>query len=269
MAQAGVDVDAFGERWQEWHRQHERRRARPHGFLAVTSLNFLTAAPERFPDAPGVWSSDDDGVLVVLAEGERLVLDGVAVEGSHRFGVIRDSVNVGWGEAVIEVARRGGFHLVRPRHPDHPLRINYRGTPTYPPDPRWAVPGRYVAFDTSVRTRVGTAVAGLHDVYEATGLVEFTVDGQPLALAVFRGDEPGSLSAIFTDLTSGITTYRANRTLDIGAPAADGSVVLDFNRAVNPPCAYTPYATCSLPPPQNRLPVAIEAGEKAPEPSVS
>jgi uncharacterized protein len=75
---------------------------------------------------------------------------------------------------------------------------------------------------------------------------------------------PGSLSALFTDRTSGVTTYAANRSLAIDPPAADGSVVLDFTRATNLPCAYTDFATCPLPPAENRLPVAIEAGEKIP-----
>jgi hypothetical protein len=72
------------------------------------------------------------------------------------------------------------------------------------------------------------------------------------------------LTVLFTDLTSGVTTYAANRVLQLAPPGLDGRVVLDFNRATNLPCAYTDLATCPLPPPENRLPVAIEAGEKIP-----
>jgi hypothetical protein len=72
------------------------------------------------------------------------------------------------------------------------------------------------------------------------------------------------LLVLFTDATSGITTYVANRALSVGAPDTSGQVTLDFNRATNLPCAYTDFATCPLPPPENRLPVAIEAGEKIP-----
>jgi uncharacterized protein (DUF1684 family) len=88
--------------------------------------------------------------------------------------------------------------------------------------------------------------------------------GEPHTLVVFRdGDDP-DLYALFTDRTSGVTTYRACRMLDIGVPSAHGDVVLDFNRALNLPCAYTPLATCPLPPAQNRLPIAVEAGEMLP-----
>jgi hypothetical protein len=90
------------------------------------------------------------------------------------------------------------------------------------------------------------------------------VDGQDLALTAFPGHTPGSLFVLFTDETSGKTTYAANRSLQLPPPAEDGSVHLDFNRAVNLPCAYTTFATCPLPPTENRLPVAVEAGEKKP-----
>ena len=101
-------------------------------------------------------------------------------------------------------------------------------------------------------------------MYDAPGRIEFELDGRPLALTAFPGHAPGSLSVLFTDATSGVTTYAANRFLLVDSPAADGAVVLDFNRAANLPCAYTDLATCPLPPAENRLPVAIEAGEKIP-----
>jgi uncharacterized protein (DUF1684 family) len=83
-------------------------------------------------------------------------------------------------------------------------------------------------------------------------------------LTAFDGRAPGSLLVLFTDATSGVTTYAANRALSIDPPDADGRVRVDFNRATNLPCAYTSLATCPLPPAENRLPVAVEAGEKIP-----
>jgi uncharacterized protein (DUF1684 family) len=109
-------------------------------------------------------------------------------------------------------------------------------------------------------------VEGLQHVYAVPGVVEFEVDGQPLALSAFNGTVPGSLHILFTDATSGVTTYPANRSLHVAAPDADGTVVLDFNRATNLPCAYTEFATCPLPPAENRLPIAVEAGERLPYP---
>jgi len=259
-------VDDFTAAWNDWHRRHEARLADPHGFLAITSLNWLTSDPQRFPDAPGEWSTGPDGVVVALAEGEELEIGGSPVRGLYCFGVIpeRGGVNAVWGDAVIEVARRGGNDIVRPRHPGNPLRTAFRGTPAYPPHPRWVVTGRYVPFAEPRPTTVGSVVDGLEHVYAAPGQVEFTLNGRDLTLTAFPGHEPGSLSVLFTDATSGVTTYAANRSLQLPPPAADGTVVLDFNRAANLPCAYTDLATCPLPPAGNRLPVAVDAGEKIP-----
>jgi uncharacterized protein len=261
-----LDTDTFAADWADWHRAHETVRAGEHGFLAITGLHWLTGEPQRFPDAPGEWWTGPEGVVVRLADGESLVVAGETVTGEHSFGVIeeRDGIDVVSGDAVIEVAKRGGSDVVRPRHPDNPVRLDYPGTPAYPADPRWAVTGRYVPFAEPRPTTVGSVVEGLEHVYDAPGEVRFEVDGQPLTLTAFNGGTPGSLFILFTDATSGVTTYAANRSLKVDAPAADGTVTLDFNRATNLPCAYTQFATCPLPPAENRLPIAVEAGEKKP-----
>jgi uncharacterized protein len=266
MTATTTDLDSFAAEWQDWHRQHELRLADPHGFLAITSLHWLTETPQRFADAPGTWLTEFGEVIVILDSGQELVIDGTPMRGRHSFGIIaeRDGINAVWGDAVIEVAKRGGYNIVRPRHPNTALRAGFTGTPAYAPDPSWAVAGRYVAFDAPRPTTVGAAVEGLEHVYDAPGQIDFEVDGQSLSLTAFAGHEPGTLSVLFTDATSGVTTYAANRVVAVTAPAANGTVVIDFNRATNLPCAYTDLATCPLPPAENRLPVAIEAGEQIP-----
>ncbi|HEX7659731.1 MAG TPA: DUF1684 domain-containing protein [Pseudonocardiaceae bacterium] len=261
-----ANIDGFVAEWQAWHHAQEGRIGAPHGFLAITSLNWLTDEPQRFADAPGAWSTGADGVTVVLDEGEELAVDGVPVRGRHSFGVIpeRGSVNATAGDAVIEVAKRGGHDILRPRHPENSLRTEFTGTPSYPPQPTWVVSARYVPFDQPRPTTVGAAVEGLEHVYEAPGRVEFTLGGRDLSLTVFRNEHGDGFLALFTDATSGVTTYAANRALHVSPPDADGRVTLDFNRATNLPCAYTDLATCPLPPAENRLPIAVEAGEKIP-----
>jgi uncharacterized protein len=258
--------ERFVEDWQHWYEGHQAVLGDPHGFLAITGLHFLSAEPTRFADAPGAWSTDDNGVTVVLDESEQLSVDGVAVQGTHNFGVIaeRSGINAVAGDAVIEIAKRGGYDIVRPRHPEHPLRVAFAGTPAYEPDSRWVVDARYVAFDEPRPVTVGAAVEGLQHVYDSPGQLTFDLDGQTQRLTAFNGKDPGSLLVLFTDATSGVTTYAANRALQIDAPDSDGNVTLDFNRAANLPCAYTDFATCPLPPTENRLPVAVEAGEKIP-----
>ncbi|MEV5974885.1 DUF1684 domain-containing protein [Streptomyces sp. NPDC051921] len=256
----------FAEEWEAWHRDRDARLASEHGWLAINGLHWLSDEPQTYPGAPGTWSTGPEGVVVELDEETELVVDGVTVRGKHVFGPVpeRGGVDVVWGDTVIEVAKRGGHDVLRPRHPAHPLRTAFTGTPAYAPDPRWVVTGRYEAFDEPRPTTVGAAVEGLRHVYDAPGRVVFRLEGRELSLTAFNGHAPGSLSVLFTDETSGVTTYAANRQLAVAAPGPDGTVVLDFNRATNLPCAYTDFATCPLPPAENRLPVAVEAGEKIP-----
>ena len=259
-------VDSFAADWEDWHRHLETWLADPHGFLAITSLHWLNATPTRFDDAAGAWSTGLDGVTVRLDGDESLLVDGEPVTGTYVFGVIpeRGGITAHWGDVALEVAKRGGHDILRPRHPDNALRVAYHGTPAYAPDPRWVVSGHYEAFEAPRPTTVGAAVDGLTHVYDATGRIEFELDGQALALTTFPGHRLGTLTALFTDATSGVTTYGAVRSLSVEAPDASGAVTLDFNRAANLPCAYTDLATCPLPPAENRLAVAIEAGEKTP-----
>ena len=262
-------LETFEAEWQEWHAAHERNRAHPHGFLAVTHLHWLGTEATPLEGAPGTWSAEADVVRVVLEPGESLQQDGKELNtdagATLEFGPIeeRGGINLVSGDTVIELAKRGGEYIVRPRNPENGLLRQYQGTPTYSPDAAYAVRGTYVPFEASRATTVGAAVEGIQHVYEAPGEVRFKLAGQELTLTAFNGYAPGSLSVLFTDQTSGKTTYAANRSLSV-VPAPDGSVVLDFNRAVNLPCAYTDLATCPLPPAENRLPVAIEAGEKIP-----
>lgn len=262
---AAAGADAFEADWRAWHDRHEARLAHPHGFLAITSLRFLDATPCRLPDAPGEWHTGPAGVVVDLGT-ETLELDGRAIRGRHRFPPLaeRDQVLPRWGEAVVEVARRGGHDILRPRHPDNPLRLHFSGVPAFRPDRRWVVTGRYEPFAHPVPQTVGAAVEGLHHVYDAPGEIAFDLDGTHLRVTAFPGRTPGALGVLFTDATAGVTTYPACRCLEVAPAGPDGTVTLDFNRAFNPPCAYTDLATCPLPPPQNRLPVAIEAGEQLP-----
>jgi uncharacterized protein (DUF1684 family) len=261
-----IDSD-FTADWQAWHAAKDDQFAAPHGFLAVTAIHWLTEEPERFDDVPGAWSTGADGIEVDLAGGESLTLeDGTVATGRHSFGPIpeRGGVTAAFGDAIVEVARRGGRDLIRPRHPDNPRRLAFTGTPAYDPDPAYAVTARYTPYGQEVPTTVGSVVDGLEHVYGAVGELAFTLGGAEHTLVAFPGAAAGTLHVLFSDATAGVTTYGAVRSLSLPAPDANGEVVVDFNRATNLPCAYTPHATCPLPPAGNRLAVPVEAGEKTP-----
>jgi uncharacterized protein (DUF1684 family) len=202
---------------------------------------------------------------VSLGDDEDLVVDEVRVKREHDFvDVDEQGERASYGDALVEVARRDGNSMVRPRDPSHVVRTRYVGTPTYPPSTDWVVRATLVPYDRPRSITVGASVEGLQHVCESPGEVEFQLAGRSCRLIAFNDEDPDELLFVFADLTSGTTTYALCRFLSTDGPDARGDVILDFNRARNPPCAYTDFATCPLPPPDNRLPVRVEAGEKVP-----
>lgn len=249
--------------WHAWRREREERLSAPYGYLAITGLHWLTAEPQRFDDVPGDWWIGEDGVEVALDEGESLEVAGRPVHNRHLFGPVDSTgVEASYGDAVVEVATRGGATMLRPRHPDHRLRLEHRPTPTYPPSLDWVLTGRFHPYADAVQLGVETVVDGWEQVEQAIGEVEFPLAGEQRRLVAFADGD--ALWILFADATSGVTTYGAGRQLSVSRPAPDGSVLIDFNRALNLPCAYTSFTTCPFPPPANRLPVPVEAGEQAP-----
>ena len=224
----------------------------PRGWLAITAIHWLTEQPQRFDDAPGDWSGHERGATVVLDAGETLRFgDEVLADGEHRLGPLDEyGLTLTFGDALAQVADRGGTTILRPRHPDSPTLRAYRGTPCYPADQGWVRPGRFEAY--------------AEPDGDAVGEVAFDHAGSEHRLVAW-GEGDGSLWILFRDATSGVTTYPANRQLLLAPPACDGSVEIDFNRATNMPCAYTDFATCPLPPEANTLPFAVEAGEQMPD----
>jgi uncharacterized protein len=260
-----LDATTFADEWKAWHDGHEQRRSRPLGFLAITGMHWLTSSPERFGDVPGAWWSDVDGIHVDLESNEELIRDGNKLQLKHDFGVFAEgmTIDADFGDNTVEITTRNGLALIRPRHPDNATRVNYRGTPSYPPSLEWRVTARFAPAETPQSVTVDVMTEGLHQEYESPGRADFDLRGEPCSVTLFS-DEDGALFVLFSDQTSGVTTYGACRTLDIDPPDVEGNVIVDFNRATNLPCAYTVFTTCPLPPPENRLPIAIEAGEKLP-----
>lgn len=247
-------ADDFLGEWVAWRSAREDALANPHGFLSITGLYWLASTPQRFDRTPGAWWIGPDGVEVEVADFETLTLDGEEIRGRHLLGPVdADGIRARAGELQIEVASRDGAVLLRPRDPAHELLREHRLALTYPPSPDWVVPARFTPY--------------LRPADDSIGEVAFAVAGEPANLVTFA--DHGGLWLVFSDATAGLTTYAAGRQLYAPAPDVDGNVLLDFNRTINLPCAYTDFTTCPVPPPQNRLPFPIEAGEQNPEKSVT
>ena len=143
---AGSAPSSFLAEWQAWRDAREERLRDPHGWLSITAIHWLTPAPQRFDDVPGEWSGDERRATVTLAPGETLGAEGGATlaEGCTCSRPLDDiGLRLAFGDAVAQVAERDGRVIVRPRHPDSPNLLAYRGTPCYPADPAWVLPGRF------------------------------------------------------------------------------------------------------------------------------
>lgn len=267
----------------EWRAQREQRLAREDGWLTLVGLHWLTpgetafGAAEGLPlrlEAPGIPARagvlilKDGTVRLRTAQGAPVTVNGAppAAEAARADGLpLRDDAEgkpdvVGVGRLRFYVIRRAGTHLgVRIKDPEAPTRTQFKGLAWYPLDPRARVTARFIRYDRPREIEIGTATG---DSEKATvpGELVFTWDGKEQRLLPF-GEAESDLFLVFNDATSGIETYGAARFLDVPAPK-DGTAIVDFNRAYNPPCVFTPFATCPLPPRENRLKVPIRAGEK-------
>jgi uncharacterized protein len=160
-------------------------------------------------------------------------------------------------DLTMFVIERGGRYAIRLKDKNSEQRKAFTGLKYYPVKEEYRVVAKFVAYDPPKTIPVPN-ILGQFEQTSSPGYVAFTLNGRECRLdPITEGD---SLFFIFKDLTSGKETYPPGRFLNTEMPK-NGEVILDFNKAYNPPCAFTPYATCPLPPEENKLPIAIEAGE--------
>ena len=164
------------------------------------------------------------------------------------------------GEVRLVIHESGDRLSLRVRDPQGELARNFQGFAWFPIDPAYRVAGRFIRDETPRKLKVLNTFNDV-DEYATEGVVEFTLHGQRLRLRPFT-TRPKRLYFVFRDASSGTETYETARFLYADL-ADDGTTVLDFNEAYNPPCAFNPLTTCPIPLPENRLPVKVLAGEKA------
>jgi uncharacterized protein len=245
--------------WEAWRERREARLRGPEGWLALTGLSWLSEGENHVDGLPGLFVLQNGRVTLRAERGDGYLLDGapvtdraLATDASDR----PDRLHL--GTRAVQVIRRGGATAVRTWDAASPERRAFRGIETFPYHPRWRIEARWEAY-ASPREVEQPSAAGPPQKALAPGRAHFTVGGKELTLEPTLED--GSLVFVFKDATAPAETYGAGRFLGATLPEG-GKVLLDFNRATNPPCAFTPFATCPLAERQNVLPVRIEAGEK-------
>jgi hypothetical protein len=227
-------------------------------FGRASSNGFRLDHP-ALPARAGLFRVQGEQVTFVAAPGTRITHQGRAIgslplaDDTHGAPSVLESGSLAW-----YVIRRGDHRYVRVRDRDHPARRAFRGLNWAPIDAGWIVPARFERY-LPARDMTVVDVLGEERLVPIPGALVFERDGRSWRLDAEQRED-GSLFVMFADGTTGRETYGAGRYIEVPAPIGE-RVAIDFNRAYNPPCAYTDFATCPLPPPQNRLSLRIPAGE--------
>jgi hypothetical protein len=272
--------DAYLADVERWHAERAARLRSPDGWLALVGLHWLTPGEHEFGQhpsnpirlsGPGVpplaghlLVTDYGAVRVRPHHGAALTHAGKPVDGELELedDLGGDPTIVELGSLRFHLIRRGARVGLRVRDAAAPALRTFAGVPRFAVDPAWRLEAR-LERPPEPRTIAVPDIVG--DVLDESspGDVVLPLPGGEQRLHALEEDED-RLWLIFGDATNGRQTYSAGRFLVTGPVAADGSVVVDFNLAYNMPCAFSPYATCPLPPAGNRLTVPIPAGEMLP-----
>jgi uncharacterized protein (DUF1684 family) len=168
---------------------------------------------------------------------------------------------VTFNSLTFQIIKRGDKLGLRVKDSQNPDRLNFKPTEFYPTDIKWCIPANFEPYNPPKPMPI-TNVLGMESAESSPGAVKFEIDGKEYRLDAITEKNDPRLFMIIADKTSGKETYPAGRYLYVNPPDASGHLIIDFNKAFSPPCAFTRFATCPLPPRQNRLPIAVEAGEK-------
>lgn len=267
--------DDYRAEIEAWRAHRLERLTAPDGWLTLIGLHFLPAGESTLgraadnaivlaagPDRIGAVTLDDKGrVWLRVNPGVDVRVDGRAVLSAELTDDRAAAPTlVTSGTLSFYVVNRGGQPALRVKDSAAPRRTEFAGIDHFPFDPAWRIVARWEPFlrprEVPIMNTLGQESSAL-----VLGRAVFERDGRTFALLPIQESLGAPLFFIIADLTSGESTYAAARFL-YADPPEDGKVVLDFNRAINPPCAFTPFATCPLPPEENRLPIAVTAGEK-------
>lgn len=275
FAAGGLRAGTYEDELNAERAARVQRLTAPDGWLSLIGLHFLAAGDNTVGSAP-------DNQVVLAAGPARLGNVAVDANGSARLQVTPGvevrvngvpvlsaelgdgrtgrSVTVTCGTVSFFVIERGGRLALRVRDTESKRRQEFAGIEYFPTDPTWRIEATWEPYARPREVPIKN-ILGQESKALVLGRAVFTRDGHTIGLLPLQESPDDPLFFVISDLTSGEETYGAARFVYADAPR-DGRVVLDFNRAINPPCAFTPFATCPLPPKENEMPIAVRAGEK-------
>lgn len=262
-----------------WHQERAAALQQPDGWLNLEGLfwfskgvntfgsgleNTLVYENPNFPKHVGSFVFDGEQVTWTKAT-ENVVLTnhtGKSIEDIDPLVLTTanfSTVQFTWGNFTWVIIKRLDKVGIRFRNLNALTLQNFKGIPHFPINKKWALKARLEAPEKNQLMIMN--ILGQETIQKNAGRLKFEIDNKEYSLDVIDEGGPGYFIT-FSDATSGNSTYGSGRFIDIPKPDAEGNTIIDFNKSYNPPCAFTPFATCPLPPPQNRLRVAIDAGEK-------
>jgi uncharacterized protein (DUF1684 family) len=272
---SGDDSKTFIQEELLWREKRDEEMRAPTSWLNIAGLFWLKEGENSFgtsgknpiqlpqgsaPFFAGSFFLHNGTVTVLAKDGTQLKIGGKTIQKSMLRGDDTGRPDViALNDLRMWVIKRFDQYAIRLRDLNHPPYKKYVGLDFFPPSEKYKIQADFQAFDEPKKVEVGTAI-GKNTEMNSLGYVTFKIDGKLYRLEAFSG-ESQILFFIFGDETNGKETYEASRFMNARI-LENGKVDLNFNRAFNPPCAYTPFATCPLPPPQNQLKIQILAGEK-------
>lgn len=271
-----AETTAFDAEIAQLRLERVDRLTQPLGWLSLVGLDWFDPGQHRVGSAAdndivltvgpaylGLLRLDGETVVLEPAEAADFLVDGAKTTGS--ITLIPDSrgtatqVNFEAGNSGFNLIERSGRYALRVRDANAATRTKFAGIDYYPANPSWRIEARFEPHPEGTTIPIANVVNQIEETPNP-GAVVFEREGETWRLEALAEDD-GSLFFVFSDRTSGRDTYGGGRQLDAAA-AKDGKVIMDFNLAYNPPCAFNDYSTCPLPPPENRLKLVVSAGEK-------
>ncbi|MGB5852567.1 MAG: DUF1684 domain-containing protein [Rhodanobacter sp.] len=269
---------------EQWRANRVARLTAPTGWLSLIGLEWLNEGANRVGSAADndivlkagpahlgtVTLAPDGSVHLALEPDSGATVDGKSVDAAvlvddMHAAADAEPTTVRFGKASFYVIERDGRKALRVKDEDAEARRHFLGIDYFPIDASWRIEADWVPFVPAHDLAMGSVI-GTIDTVKVPGKAVFRRDGHTFELMPYQEEPGGELFFVLADRTSGKETYGAARFLYAALPAGGldhpGKVVLDFNKAYNPPCAFTSFATCPLAPPENRLGLAVTAGEK-------
>lgn len=270
LANYAVEDSDQHQQWLEWVEKYDAGRRSSDGWLSLAGLYWLSDGentlgsskqnrhrlPSEMPSEFGIININKKRINFTRLDKD-IQINAQDMDSAE---LIVNESKVSWGTFSFYIIERERGYAVRLKNTQNPAIEEYQGTEFHPYADEWAIPARLIKHETPEKVNIPTIYDTVRE-NDSAGWLEFEYQGSTHRLQAVSYGEDQPMSLMFADKTNQETTYGAGRFLEVERPTEGNMTVINFNWAYNPPCAITPFATCPLPPKQNRLSIAVNAGE--------